>query len=469
MELLQERGGDRVSRGVFSEIGGPGAQGNGPGSPVGSQGGHVADVMVFLVPSDQRDFASSEFARQWRERLGELPGAETVSFNFATGHGSGPPIDVRLSHPDPDRLEFAAEKLAASIRDYAGTYDVKDGTARGKEQLDFELTAEARSFGLDQRSLARQLRSAFYGAEAARQQRGRNELRVFVRRPLAERISEANIEDLVLRTPEGGEIPLLQAARVSRDRAYTSINRADGRRIIDVTSDVDEATANAANIMASLAKKELPALRDELPQLSYSFEGQGRDRADMMASLGRGFVAAVLAMFALLSIVFKSYTQPALVLTAIPFGIVGAVLGHIMLGYAISLMTMFGVVALSGVVVNDSLVLVDAVNRFRNEGMTMHDAVLAGGQRRFRPILLTSLTTFFGLMPMILETSMQARFLIPMAISLGFGVLFSTFVTLLFVPCSYLVLEDVRRVLGRIRDLFAHRLGGSDVEAKQGT
>lgn len=458
--LIEELGGRGVIRGVFAEVGGPGVLSNTGGARSGSGGGHVADVMVLLVPSDDRPFASSEFARRWREKVGEIPGAESLSFSFATGHGSGPPVDVRLSHPNPDILEQAAERLAVGMRAYAGTYDVKDGTSRGKEQLDFTLTAEGRSLGLDARSLARQVRAAFYGAEAVRQQRGRSEMRVFVRRPRSERHSESDLEQLMLRTPDGGEIPLLQAANVHRSRAYTRIRRADGRRMIDVTADVDEAQANAATIMASLKNRELPALLGDVGQLTYTFEGQGRERAEMMGGLGRGFIAAVCAMFALLAVAFKSYVQPALVLLAIPFGMIGAVWGHMVMGYSLSLMTMFGVVALSGVVVNDSLVLVDAVNRYRAEGMMMWDAVLAGGQRRFRPILLTSLTTFFGLTPMILETSTPSRFLIPMAISLGFGVLFATFVILLLVPCSYLVLEDLVHLRNRATRALGMDSGG---------
>ena len=467
-ELLQEYGGEDVVRGVMAEIGGPGMMTSAASVPGQTgAGGHVADVMVFLVPSDERTFSSSEFARKWRQRVGEIAGAESLGFNFATGHGSDAAINVRLSHPDPEVLEQAAERLAAIVRGYSGTYDVKDGTARGKAQLDFTLRPEARSLGLSQISLARQVRSAFYGAEAVRQQRGRNELRVYVRRPLAERASEADIENLMLLTPDGGEVPLLQAADVTRNRAYTTIKRAAGRRTIDVTAEVDEAVANASNIMAELRDKELPKLQTELPNLTFSLEGQGRERQEIMGSLGKGFVAAVLAMFALLSIAFRSYVQPVIVLSAIPFGMIGAVIGHMLMGYTISLMTMFGVVALSGVVVNDSLVLVDAVNRYRRE-MSTHDAVVAGGQRRFRPILLTSLTTFLGLTPMILETSMQARFLIPMAISLGFGVLFATFIILLVVPCSYMVLEDVDRLRVRFLSLWSDRKPGDGSTAESG-
>lgn len=447
--LLEEKSGDgQISRGVFAEIGGPGMRGATAGAREGSGASHTADVMVFMVDSADREISSSEFARLWRERVGEIPGAEKLSFKFSTGHSGGSPVHIRLSHPDSELLEATAEKLAAVVRDYEGTYEVSDGTARGKEQLDFRLRPEARSLGLDQLAVARQLRASFYGAEALRQQRGREEIRVFVRRPLAERASEAHVEDLMLRTADGGEVPLLAATELQRGHAYTTIRRAEGRRTVDVTAEVDEAVANAVEIQTGLLNDVLPKLAEQTPGLTYTLEGQGREQAEMMGGIRRGYVFALLAMFGLLAIAFKSYMQPLIVMSAIPFGIIGAVVGHVLLGINVSLMTMFGVVALSGVVVNDSLVLVDAVNRYRAGGLSVHDAAVKGAKRRFRPIILTSLTTFLGLMPMILETSMQARFLVPMAVSLGFGVLFGTIVILLLVPCLYLMLEDLARLFG---------------------
>jgi len=450
-EILAEESkhGD-ITRGLFAEIGGPGMQGGSSGERTGSGEGHTADVMVFMVDSGQRNISSSEFARRWRERVGEIPGAESLAFKFSTGHSGGSPVHIRLSHPDNDVLETTAERLAAIVQGYDGTYDVMDGTARGKEQLDFHLRPAARSLGLDQREVARQVRSAFYGAEVLRQQRGRDEIRVFVRRPLSERSSEAHVEGLILRTPAGGELPLGAATEIRRGRAYTSIKRADGKRTVDVQAEVDESVANATQIQQNLMSEVLPKLAADVPGLTYSLEGSGRHRGEMMSAIGRGYIFAILAMFCLLAVAFKSYMQPLIVLSAIPFGIIGAVIGHVIMGYNLSLMTMFGVVALSGVVVNDSLILVVAINRFREQGATITEAVMRGGKRRFRPILLTSLTTFLGLMPMILETSTQARFLIPMAISLGFGVLFATIVILVMVPCLYLVLGDLSAITGGI-------------------
>ncbi|MCB1233461.1 MAG: efflux RND transporter permease subunit, partial [Verrucomicrobiae bacterium] len=320
----------------------------------------------------------------------------------------------------------------------------------GKEQLDLTLRPEGRARGLTETELARQIRDAFYGAEAVRQQRGRQELRVYVRRPLDERESEQDLARMVVRTPDGGEMPLMQAADVRRGRAYTTIRRTDGRRNVSVTADVVAGVGNANEIVASLRERELPRLLEDVPGLTYVMGGEQKEQAESLASLRNNQILAFFAMFGLLAIIFKSYAQPLIVmLGAIPFGVTGAFLGHLVMGFDLSMISMMGIVALSGVVVNDSLVLIDAINRFRrDDGMPVWDAVVAAGARRFRPILLTSLTTFFGLMPMILETSVQARFLIPMAISLGFGVMFATFITLFLVPVSYLVVEDLKRLFG---------------------
>ena len=464
-ELLEEHGGaDRISRGIFSEVGGAGPQGATSPGRAGSGASHLADVKVFMVASDQREVTAGQLARQWRQRLGEIPGAEGLVFHYTTGHSGGSPVHVRLSHTDTRTLEHAGERLANIIRGYAGTYDIVDGSARGKEQIDLKLKAEARSLGLSQMELGRQVRSAFYGSEVLRQQRGREELRVFVRRPLSERRSEADIEALMVRTPGGGELPLGQAATVSRGRAYTKIERAGGRRTIDVTADVDDTKGNGGEIMKSLLDKELPALQRDIPGLTYTSEGQRKEQMEMMMGIFKGFGLAIIAMYGLLAIPFRSYAQPILVLSAIPFGMIGAVIGHLVMGYDLSMMTMFGVVALSGVVVNDSLILVVAINRFKAAGMSTLDAVIAGGKRRFRPILLTSLTTFLGLSPMILETSVQARFLIPMAISLGFGVLFATFIILVMVPCAYLVLDDAWALVRQIGREY-RRLGEPPAQA----
>lgn len=440
-ELLEEAGGEaKLSRGIYTSVGET-AAGGGPVT-FSSSGSHLGGVQLFLVPAGERELRTAEFARKWRERVGEIPGVEKLSFNFNIGPGAGDPIAIALSHRDPQVLEEASARLAETVRSYAGVFDVDDGYQPGKEQLDITLRPNARALGLSETELARQVRSNFFGSEAVRQQRGRDELRVYVRRPENERVSEHNIEELMIRTPQGGEIMLREAADILRGRSYTSIQRSDGRRVFTVTGDVDEKVTTGQEITTSLQKDVLPQLMADFPGLGYSLDGEQQDRMDSMASLRTGFMLALLAMFALMAIAFKSYIQPFILMIAIPFGVVGAVFGHMLMGYELSFMSMMGIVALSGVVVNDSLVLVTAINDLRRAGMGVYDSVIAGGLRRFRPIILTSFTTFLGLAPMIFETSVQARFLIPMALSLGFGILFVTYICLVLVPAFYMAMED---------------------------
>ncbi|MEZ4250254.1 MAG: efflux RND transporter permease subunit [Polyangiales bacterium] len=407
--------------------------------------------MVYLVPMDRREITTADFAERWRERIGEIPGAETLTFNYSIGASAGSPVDIRLSHPDPQVLEDAAEQPRGGDAVVPGLGH-RQRCLPGKAQLDLTLRPEGRARGLTETELARQIRDAFFGAEAVRQQRGRQELRVYVRRPLDERESEQDLARMVVRTPDGGEMPLMQAADVRRGRAYTTIRRTDGRRNVSVTADVVAGVGNANEIVASLRERELPRLLEDVPGLTYVMGGEQKEQAESLASLRNNQILAFFAMFGLLAIVFKSYAQPLIVmLGAIPFGVTGAFLGHLVMGFDLSMISMMGIVALSGVVVNDSLVLIDAINRFRrDDGMPVWDAVVAAGARRFRPILLTSLTTFMGLAPMILEPSVQARFLVPMAVSLGFGVMFATFILVFLVPSAYLIVEDVVNGSGRL-------------------
>ena len=268
-----------------------------------------------------------------------------------------------------------------------------------------------------------------------------------MRLPDSERRSEYDFEAFMLRTPNGGEIPLLEAVEVNRGRSYTQIKRRESNRVVNVTADVDGKGANANEVVESLVNKELQPLVERHPGLKWALGGEQKEQANSLGALARGFSMALLAIYGLLAIAFRSYFQPLIIMTVIPFGLVGAVVGHVVLGYDLSLMSMMGIVALSGVVVNDSLILIVAVNEFRKEGYGEFEALMAGGIRRFRPIVLTSLTTFFGLVPMIFETSVQARYLIPMAISLGFGVLLATFIMLLLVPAIYSIFEDIGRIL----------------------
>lgn len=438
-------GGGRAIEGLYAEVGGRPPEGGplGRGSEQGTA--HRGFVEVQLVGAGMRDFSAREFSRRWRENVGEIPGIERLNFAFGIGPAAGADIGIELAHRNRETLEEVAQRLAGEVEDYAGTYNIDDGVQHGKPQIEVTLKPAGRALGLDAEDVAGQLRGAFFGAEAERQQRGRDELRIYARLPESERNSLATFEDFILRTPNGGEIPLDQAATLSFSRSFTTIEREGGRRVIDVRASVEPAVTSGTEITDDLRRSVLPGLMNDFPGLSWELSGAQEERADSLAALGRGMLLALFVMYALIAVAFKSYVQPLLIMLAIPFGLIGAVIGHILLGLDLSLVSVFGLVALSGVVVNDSLVLVTAVNDARERGHGTAWATVIGSVRRFRAVLLTSLTTFFGLLPMIFETSIQARFLIPMAVSLGFGVLFVTVIALLLVPAAYLVLEDLKR------------------------
>lgn len=442
-------GGRSIVRSVFASVGRGLGLGGGPGGGGGEGSGtHVVELALTLVDSDQRTVGSAEVAKRWREKNKDLIGLDRIVFTSALQAGGGAAVDVALTHRDVSVLEEASARLAQTLAEYQGVTDVDDGFAGGKRQLDITLRPEARALGLTEVSLATQVRESFFGAEALRQQRGPDEVKVMVRLPRADRERLSSFEQLMLRTPTGGEIPLLEAAFVQEGRAETGINREDGRRIIRVTADVDEQITNPAQVNTTLQSGPLDALVADFPGLSYGFGGQQQDFSETFATLKVGFPIAMFVVFALLAIPLRSYSHGLVIMAAIPLGFIGAVVGHLMLGYDLSIISIMGLVALAGIAVNDSLVLVVSINELRAEGLTAQEAVVQATMRRFRPILLTSVTTFFGLAPMIFETSVQARFLIPMAISLGFGVMIATVFTLLVIPALYLLIEDIKAFYG---------------------
>lgn len=412
---------------------------------LGKGGSHQARLRIYLTAPEVRPISTDQFVKEWRKQVGEITGIESIRFaSDSGGPGSGSALTIELSHRDLDVLELASAELAQGLRFYPRVSDIDDGFAPGKQQLDFTLTERGRSLGLTSRDVARQVRHAYDGVDVLRQQRGRNEVTVVVRLPEAERISEFDLEQMIVRAPNNIEIPLSEAVNIERGRAYISIDRRNGRRVVTLTADVTP-RPQAGQVISSLEEELLPQIKERYSGLTVSYEGRQADIAESMRGLGMGLLFALMIIYLLLAVPFRSYLQPAIIMVSIPFGIIGAIIGHVMMGYSLSIMSMFGVVALSGVVVNDALVLIDFANRRRRDGATAHDAVLAAGIQRFRPILLTTLTTFCGLAPMIFETSRQARFLIPMAISLGFGILFATLIALILIPVLYLVVEDCRR------------------------
>ncbi|MCP9201366.1 efflux RND transporter permease subunit [Gramella sp. GC03-9] len=417
------------------------------------RGQNFIDVEIVMLPPDQRDMSAKELIALWRDNIGEIEGVDQITFEAERGPGGyQQDISVDLSHSDINVLEKASQSFLNTMESFENTRDVSDNYNKGKLQYDFKLLQEGRNLGLTSTQVGQQVRDAFFGALAMRQLRGDNEIEVRVKLPLEERRDIQNLEDFIIRTPEGMEVPLMDVVEVEQREAFTSINRRDGRRVVNVGMDVEP--SNAVNqVLESIETEVLPKLRSDYPGVTWTFEGSQADMRESTSVLWSGFSMAMLIIYALLAIAFNSYTQPLIIMFAIPFGIVGAVIGHIILGYDLSIVSLMGVIALSGVVVNDSLIMIDYANKKRKKDtVTVYDAIHEAGLRRFRPILLTTMTTFGGLTPIILETSSQAYYLIPMAISLGFGIVFATSIILIIVPCLYLILEDIQEFVKRKKE-----------------
>jgi multidrug efflux pump subunit AcrB len=428
-EVAEKNGGADLMEGIFAQV-----------------NNNQAEVRIYLTPPNKRPISTARLTQLWREATGDIAGLESIKFESdAGGPGRGAAISLELSHRDITVLESASAELAEALDYYPNVIDIDDGFSPGKQQIDFKVLPEGQSLGLQAADIARQVRQSYYGAEALRQQRGRNEVKVMVRLPKEQRVSEYHLEEMILRTPGGGEVPLREVVALERGRADTSIERRNGRRVVTVSADVNP-RSQAGVIMETLVSEILPRLQTRYPGLNYSFEGRQADRKESVQALLRGLLIALIIIYAMLAIPLNSYIQPAIIMISIPFGLVGAVIGHLIMGYSLSVLSLFGIVALSGVVVNDSLVLIDFANQRRRQGQMVRDAIHDAAVHRFRPIMLTTVTTFGGLAPMIFETSRQARFLIPMAISLGYGIVFATVITLIIVPSVYLIIDDIRKL-----------------------
>ena len=451
-EIEEERGGRKIFRNILTTVGEQpnvvDQQPNMGRSSANLDGAHLAEVNIELVPSEERTgISSDEISRRWRELAGEVPGAVELTFS-ASLFAAGDDIDLLLTGESLDELDGAADWLKERIAAIPGVDEVTDSFREGKEELRLSIRPEAEQLGLTLADLARQVRQGFHGEEADRTQRGRDDVKVMVRYPEAERASIADLESMRIRTPEGGEVPFTQVARVVRERGVASIERIDRRRALNVRGSIDDQETTSAEVFGVITGTILPEFEAEYPRVRWSFEGEKKEQADTLAALGRGFLLALIVIYALMAIPFRSWIQPFIIMSAIPFGIVGAIAGHLFLGYALSTISLCGVIALSGVVVNDNLVLVDTINRRRREGASLDEALETAGAARMRPIILTSLTTFAGLSPLLLEQSLQAKFMVPMAVSLGFGILFATLISLVLVPVIYRILEDLFRLVG---------------------
>ncbi len=406
---------------------------------------HRGEVNIQLLPSEAREIGADEIAKRLRAKVGAVPDAVELEFSTALVQAAKD-LDLELSHQNIDTLLSATRRLEDKLATYSGVEDVANSFRAGKREVKLQVRPDAEQLGLSSTELGRQVRQAFYGEEAQRIQRGRHEVKVMVRYPEEARRTLESLESMRIRTQSGDAVAFSEVAEATYGRGFASIERSDLRRTMHVTAQVDESVGNANVVLEDLGREFLPRLRADFPGLEVREEGDKREQKQTLDSLARGFLIALVVIYALMAIPFKSYLQPLIVMTAIPFGIIGAVGGHYMLGMDLSIMSMLGIVALSGIVVNDSLVLVDFVNRERASGVPLIQAVRDAGARRFRPILLTSLTTVAGVTPLMLEQSIQAKFLIPMAVSLAFGVMFATVITLVFIPACYVVLEDLRRL-----------------------
>ena len=413
----------------------------GPGNLNASYGGpHLAEVALELIPGEERSIGTEEIVRRWRRLMPSVPGVKEVGF-FSSLFSTGEPVNVQLSSKYMDDLLDAKEELKRELVQFPGVLDVKDNFNIGKEEISIKLLPSAENYGINMMMLGSQVQQAFYGLEVQNIQRGRDEVKVMLRYPKNERASISNLEDMMIKVPNGSTIPVRQIAKLELGEGLSSIQRKNRKRAINVTADVDLTVTTGNEVIAAVTASILPKILKKYNSISISLEGEQQEQGQNLKSIGKNFLLAMIVVYMLLAIPFKSYFQPLVVMSSIPFGLTGAVFGHLIMGINFSVLSMMGFVALTGVVVNDSLVMVDFINRYRSEGNSIMDAVLEAGPRRFRPIFLTSLTTFVGLTPLLLEKSIQAKFIIPMAVSLSFGVIFATAITLFLVPVGYLVLE----------------------------
>ena len=417
-----------------------------------TQGETGAIIFVEMPQSEERPFNGDVIGKMWRERAGEFAGVKELYFRSADHMGGGPPLSFRLSGEDYEGLEDAAAELQAKLGEYEGIFDIRNSAEKGGDEIRLRIKPEAEALGLTMASLGRQVRQAFYGEEAQRIQRGKDELKVMVRYPREERRSIADLENMRIRTPAGDEVPFKDVAEMSFGTSYSGISRLNRKRTITVSADIDPQVVESTEIVRAITRDYIPELLARYPGVSYGLEGASQEQVDLIRNLTVASIAALFLIYALIAIPLRSYSQPLIIMSVIPFGIIGAVIGHLVMGMSLSMFSLFGLVALAGVVVNDSLIMIDFINRARREGAPLKQAVIQSGTQRFRAIVLTSVTTAAGLIPIMSEGSLQAQSVIPMAVSLGFGILFATVITLFLIPSLYVMQEGGFARAKRMRD-----------------
>lgn len=416
----------------------------------------AGQIVVELEKSEGREIDGFEIARRWREEIPEIPGLKSFKINNSGPGGGGSDISFQLRGNDLNQLQAATRELKTALATYTGVYDIEDNLLGGNDEIVLQLKPEANVLGITLQTLAQQVRYGFYGAEAQRVQRDGEEIKVMVRYPRDERSSIGNLENMRIRTSNGGVVPFSQVATYTLQPSYSAINRVNGMRAVSINAAADKALIEPSKVVKEVREKILPELSAKYPGITSELEGSTQDEADAMVDLTMAAIFALFCIYGLMAIPLKSYSQPLIIMSVIPFGLVGAVLGHMALGLSMSIMSVFGLVALAGVVVNDSLIMVDFVNRAREEGVRVKQAVVDAGTQRFRAILLTSLTTFVGLAPIVLERSLQAKVVVPMAVSLAFGILFATVITLILIPALYVILDDIQKLLKRKQPIVAN-------------
>ena len=409
------------------------------GTPVA---GDNIGLLVAELPFENRKVSVLELENMWRDKVEDMPGVKKLTFDSGRNIGGGSSISFNILGEDIKQLEEASKQLERKLTEYEGVFDIRSSLNVGGEEIKLDIKPQAESLGLSMASVGRQVRQAFYGEEAQRIQRGKNEIKVMVRYPEEDRTSIGNLESMRIRNNNGDEIPFSSVATASFGKAYSSIIRENGIRVVTVSADADSSTVEPRRVISDITENFIPEMMDKFPQLEFDLEGSSSETVKLVQELTNASIAALFLIYILIAIPLKSYLQPIIIMSVIPFGLIGAVIGHIVLNEAISMFSLFGLVALAGVVVNDSIIMVDFINKARQEGMDIIQAVVNSGTQRFRAIILTSLTTAIGLMPIMTETSTQAQFVIPMAISIAFGIVFATVITLFLVPCLYVLQDD---------------------------
>ncbi len=417
----------------------------------GGSGTNVGSVEAILLPAEERGIHSSVLSVMWEKEVGGIPGIESLTFNASSFGRPGSPIEIKVQGTDMAMLLKAADDLSEKLKEFDGVYQVQTDYSPGKNEMRFSLKPEARGYGLTVADLAQQLQSGYNGSEAVRILRGTDDIRVKVRYTEKERSAFSSLDDFRIRTADGHELPLKSVANITYEPGYSSIARTNGLRGITVSSKLDFKTANASEILSELSASYFPQLKQKYPNLVLNVEGDQKHNKETFGSLAIGFPLALIGIFVIMATTFRSYIQPALIMFTVPFGVIGAILGHLILGYNLAMMSAFGMVALAGVVVNDAIVMIDRVNRNLADGMSFFDAVKLGAARRFRAVFLTTVSTVGGLLPIILETDFQAQMVVPMAISIACGVAFATLLTLILIPALFSILNDLRLLVYRAR------------------